>query len=168
MILKPNIRRLTNKSTSMFIEELHLISFKGFRDFKLKCSQFTTLTGMNSDGKTSILQAIQLIHDFFRYVFGGHSNTDIKRPNFTNIKWSYNFGDVVRTQIIHRINSGDPDALWLNKKTSAPCKLSLKVSGGMEVKLEIPSYEKYTLDLLINNTSIKNQVNKPEYQKNLN
>jgi energy-coupling factor transporter ATP-binding protein EcfA2 len=150
----------------MLIEELHLISFKGFNDFKLKCSQFTTLVGMNSSGKTSILQSIQLIHEFFRYAFGGYSNPDLERPNFIdNIRWSYNAEYQSPSKIIDRLNSGDPDALWLNKKTSTPCELSLKLSGGIEIRLKVTTRNSYTLDLLVDNSSISSQIQEPEYQK---
>ncbi|MEH1941425.1 MAG: AAA family ATPase [Nostoc sp.] len=150
----------------MFIEELHLISYKGFNDFKLKCSQFTTLVGMNSSGKTSILQAIQLVHDIYKYVFGGYDNSDIQRPNFIQPLWSsdYRFKS---SGVIERQNSGDPDALWLNKKTSIPCKITLKLTTGFEIKLEITGREKYTLDILENNKSISNQIQEPEYQKHI-
>jgi len=149
----------------MLIEELHLISFKGFNDFKLKCLQFTTLVGMNSSGKTSILQAIQFVHDAFKFTFGGYSNSDIQRPDFTRPHWStaeFGYGP---QQMINRINSGDPDALWLNKKTSTPCEISLKLSGGIEIRLEITNKSNYTLDLLVDNISVKDRIREPEYQK---
>ncbi|MFN6566170.1 AAA family ATPase [Dendronalium sp. ChiSLP03b] len=150
----------------MFIEELHLISFKGFKDFKLKCSQFTTLVGMNSSGKTSILQAIQLVHDIFKYVFGGYDNSDIQRPNFIKLLWSsdYRFKS---SGVIERQNSGDPDALWLNKKTSIPCKITLKLTTGLEIRLEITGRENYTLDILENNKSIRDKIQEIEYQRNI-
>lgn len=137
----------------MLIEEIHLSSFKGFKDFKLKCSQFTTLVGMNSSGKTSILQAIKLVHDFFQYSFGGYSNPDIQRPNFTDIRWSYNNSYQSPSKIINRLNSGDPDALWLNKKNVIPCQIALKLSQEIEVRLEVPSRDSYNLDLLVDKKS---------------
>jgi hypothetical protein len=149
----------------MLIEELHLISFKGFSDFKLKCSQFTTLVGMNSSGKTSIFQAIQFVHDVFRFTFGGYSNPDIQRPDFTTPHWSTQQSGYSPEQMINRLNSGDPDALWLNKKTSTPCELSLKLSGGIEIRLEITNRSNYILDLLVNDISVKNRTLEPEYQK---
>lgn len=148
----------------MLIEELHLISFKGFSDFKLKCSQFTTLVGMNSSGKTSILQAIQFVHDVFRFTFGGYSNSDIQRPEFVKPQWSTEYG-YSPSGIINRLNSADPDALWLNKRLSTPCQISLKLSGDFEVKLEVPSRDRYILDILINGRSVKDQIQEPEYSR---
>ena len=63
-------------ATGMIIEHLHLQSFKGFRDFNLECSQFTVLVGRNNGGKTSILQAIQLLHDIFVFAFGNGEQPD--------------------------------------------------------------------------------------------
>lgn len=144
----------------MYIEEIHIISFKGFNDFKLTCSPFTTLVGLNSSGKTSILQAIQLVCDIVVHTFGGYSNTDIARPDFSSPQWQSNpiYG-------INRLTFGDPDALWLNKKTSIPCKISLKLSGGADVQLEIPGRNQYRLDILLNGISIKSAVQQPEHQQ---
>jgi len=55
----------------MLIKGLHLTSFKGFSDFEVDFSPFTTLVGPNSGGKTSILRAVQLAFDFFALSFGG-------------------------------------------------------------------------------------------------
>ena len=149
---------------TIFIEELHLISFKGFKEFKLKFSQFTTLVGMNSSGKTSILQAIQLVHDVCKYVFGGYENPDLQRPSFIAPQWSsdYRFKS---SGIIERQNSGDPDALWLNKKTSIPCKIALKLSDNVEIRIEITGRENYTLDILKDEETIKHKIQEPVNQK---
>ncbi len=132
---------------TVFIEKLHLISFKGFTDFSLKCSQFTALVGMNSSGKTSILQAIQLVHDMTKYAFGGYQDPYLQRPNFIDILWSsdYRFKD---SGIIERQNSGDPDALWLNKKTSIPCQINLTLTNDIEIHLKIIGRGKYEIDIL--------------------
>jgi predicted ATP-dependent endonuclease of OLD family len=71
----------------MMIEEIHLVSFKGFRDFTLKCAPVTVLVGLNSSGKTSILQSIQLVDDIVRYAFGGWNGVAVERPNFSNVQW---------------------------------------------------------------------------------
>lgn len=149
---------------TIFIEEVHLVSFKGFKNFKLKCSQFTTLVGMNNSGKTSILQAIQLVHDVCKFVFGGYVNHDIQRPSFIDPQWSSYFG-FKSSGIIERQNSGDPDALWLNKKTSIPCKIALKLSDNLEIRIEITGRENYSLDILKNGETIKHKIQEPVNQK---
>lgn len=148
---------------SVFIKELHLISFKGFKDFKLECSQFTTLVGMNSSGKTSILQAIQLVHDLVKYAFGGFRNPNIQRPEFDNIQWISS--SLKNSGIVERQNSGDPDALWLNKKTSNPCKITIILTNGVAISLEIKNRDTYTLDFFQNNESIRSKINNTKYQE---
>ncbi len=83
------------------IEELRLTSFRGFRDFALKCSEFTTLVGVNSSGKTSILQAVQFLYDLVIFAFGNR-----EEPDFTSPQWSSN-----PSSQIQRLSFGDPDAL---------------------------------------------------------
>ena len=64
----------------MFIEELKLTLFKGFREFTLACSPFTCLVGLNSQGKTSILQAIRLLHDIITFAFRNGDQPDFAKP----------------------------------------------------------------------------------------
>ncbi len=140
----------------MYIEKLHLISFKGFKDFTLKCSPFTTLVGLNSSGKTSILQALQLTFDICVHTFGGYARQDLLRPDFGNPQWESDpsYG-------VNRLSFGDPDALWLNKITSVPCKLAVGLSGGVELHLEILGRNRYRLDVIADGQSIKKVINEP-------
>ena len=139
----------------MMIEELRLTSFKGFRDFDLKCSAFTTLVGVNSSGKTSILQAVQFLYDLVIFAFGNR-----EEPNFANPQWSSN-----PNSQIQRLSFGDPDALWLHKRTTEPCKIAAKLSDGNELTLEVTGRNNYDLDLLRNGTSIRGEVSHNlEYQ----
>lgn len=144
----------------MRIEELQLVAYKGFSGFTLKCSSYTVLTGLNSSGKTSILQAIQLVFDIFMYAFGRYADRNSQTPNFGNPQWSSDpsYG-------INRMSFGDPDALWLNKKTSEPCKLFLKVSGGIDLKLEIRGRNQYQLEMLVNGVNIQNSLETPISRK---
>jgi predicted ATP-dependent endonuclease of OLD family len=64
----------------VYIEQIRLEAFKGFKDFTLNCSPFTTLAGGNSSGKTSILQAVSLLHDFLIFVLGGKGNISLQNP----------------------------------------------------------------------------------------
>lgn len=129
----------------MIIEQLHLQSFKGFRDFNLDCSQFTVLVGPNNGGKTSILQAIQLLHDIFVFTFGAG-----ERPNFANPRWNAS-----PQSSISRLMSGDPEALWLHKRTSEPCQITARLSSDIELRLEISEPRRYDLDVLRGGNSIK-------------
>ena len=141
----------------MLIEELHLTSFKGFRDFTLKCSQFTTLAGLNNSGKTSILRAIQLAHDILKFAFGNK-----ERPDFSAPQWVSN-----PTTAINRISSGDPDALWLHKKTGEACIISVKYSGNVELILEIAGRNQYRLDLCVNGSSVTASEIAPQFRQTI-
>jgi len=128
----------------MVLEDLHLVSFKGFRDFHLRCSQVTCLVGPNNGGKTSILQAIQLLFDIFRVAFGNR-----ERPDFSNVQWQSN-----PSHSLAKLSLGDPDAIWLHKRTSEPCKISARCSTNVDIQLEIQGRNRYSLDLTINGTSL--------------
>lgn len=143
-----------------YIEELHLKSFKGFNNFSLKCSPVTALVGLNNSGKTSILQAIQLVYDIFKFALGGHSNPDIEHPDFTNPQWQSNpsYG-------LNRLSFGDLDALWLNKRTSVPCNITLKFHGGAEISLEITGRSRYFMRVLNNGTVVNGSLNEPTNQE---
>ncbi|MDA0734653.1 MAG: AAA family ATPase [Chloroflexi bacterium] len=140
------------------IEEIHLTSFKGFHDYTLKCSPFTILVGPNSSGKTSILQAIQFLHQMAVFVFGGAES-----PSFANPQWTSN-----PSRQIQRFHSGDPDAIWLNKTTSEPCKVSAKLSNNYEMVLEIVERNRYIFDVLKDGVSTKaNIANDTESQNTI-
>jgi len=143
------------EARKVIIEKLVLTSFKGFKDFTVKCSEFTTLVGLNNSGKTSILQAVQLLHDIFVYAFGNQ-----ERPDFSNPQWRSNPSLGIR-----RISFGDPDAIWLNKKTAETCKISVMLSGDVQVYVEIKGRNQYELDVLKNGSSIKQTLEEPENRK---
>jgi energy-coupling factor transporter ATP-binding protein EcfA2 len=142
----------------MIIEELHLASFKGFRDFTTQNSLFTNLVGLNSNGKTSILQAIQLLYDIFLFTFGNK-----EQPDFASVRWDAN-----PSEAINRISFGDPDAIWLFKRLNDPCRISAKFSGNVELRLEVKGRNNYSFDFFNQGTSIKNELTKPENKKIVN
>jgi energy-coupling factor transporter ATP-binding protein EcfA2 len=53
----------------MYLEEITLTNFRGFKNYTLKLKQFNVLIGKNSCGKTTILQAIQLVYDAINSAF---------------------------------------------------------------------------------------------------
>ncbi len=135
----------------MFIEKLKLERFKGFRDFTVDLQQVTCLVGLNSSGKTSILQAIELLHSMLVFVFGNKQT-----PDFGNPKWRANPQEVLR-----RRNLGDPDAIWLHKRTAEPCIISASFEGNVDLKLEISGRSSYGLDLLVDDESMVPLLEKP-------
>ena len=129
----------------MLLQELSLSLFKGFRDFKVPCSQFTCLVGLNSRGKTSVLHAIRFLHDIIHFAVFHRQYAD-----FTNPQWRSN-----PEQALNRLSFADPDAIWLDKKTSEPCKIVALYSDEVEVRLEVKGRSSYELDVLKNRRSIK-------------
>lgn len=134
----------------MIIEELTVQSFKGFQKFTLPCSELTVLVGENNSGKTSILQALQVISSILRFAFG-----DGESPNFEPVRWQSNPESQFR-------KLGYPphlsDEIWHNRITSQPCNVSVKLSEEIEVNLDLPGPQSYRLDILEKGTSIKTNV----------
>jgi len=48
------------------ISQIELSSFKRFRDVQVRLEQLTILTGLNASGKSSLIQALQLVHQASR------------------------------------------------------------------------------------------------------
>jgi energy-coupling factor transporter ATP-binding protein EcfA2 len=46
-----------------------------------------------------------------------------------------------------------------------PCEISLKLSGKVEVRLKVMGLSKYKLDLFVDETSIRDSISEPQYQK---
>ena len=64
----------------MHLEELDIHNFRGFKDYTLKLNPFNVLIGENNSGKTSVLQAIQLVYESIQVLFGRG-----EYPRFTDI-----------------------------------------------------------------------------------
>ncbi len=131
----------------MIIEEINLKTFKGFQDFRLACSDLTVLMGENNSGKTSILQALQVVSSILRFCFG-----DGEGPSFGQPRWDYD-----PIQQFQKL--GYPahlrEELWFNRLMSQPFGLTVKLSGEVEVDLQVTGPERYKIDVLKAGTSIK-------------
>ena len=66
----------------MHLEELDIHNFRGFKDYTLKLKPFNVLIGENNSGKTSVLQAIQLVYESMQVLFGGEEH-----PRFTALRY---------------------------------------------------------------------------------
>ncbi len=128
----------------MRIEKLALKYFKGFRDFTVECSPFTVLVGLNNSGKTSILQAIQLLQGIVTFAFRGGESPDMTSPI-----WRHD-----PSKMIRQISYGDPDAIWLHKSTVEPCEIFAEFSDDVKVHIEIPGQSEYRLDILVSERSL--------------
>ena len=116
----------------MMIEQLHLQNFKGFKDFTLECSNFVTLVGGNSSGKTTILQAIKFLHD----VIAGREFT----------------GRI--DHLCQRISASDPAAFWFGKADNEPCNIEAKFSGDVSVRLIVKRQHQFELFITRGNATL--------------
>lgn len=132
----------------MNIEKVDLISFKGFKNFSVDLFPFTALVGCNNSGKTSILQAIQLVFDILCFTFGGKEKPDYGRPH-----WEHD-----PSSTFQKLSLNEPEAVWLNKKTSDPCSITLSMTGDVVIQLVIKGRTKYSMDVLHRGTSLKSSL----------
>jgi hypothetical protein len=139
----------------VFIEQLKLSSFKGFSEFTLNLWPFTCMVGLNSKGKTSVLQAIGLLHDILVFAFGNR-----ERPDFGQPYW-----EADPSYGLRRLSFGDPDAVWLHKRTSEPCRISATFSGQVEATIEIMGRNRYKLDVILAGNSIKRGLDQQANRK---
>ncbi len=121
----------------MNLEYLKLVSFKGFTEFDVPLKQFTCLVGPNNGGKTSVLHAVQLLFDILRFALGNGT-----KPDYENVRWEAN-----PTQILQRLTFGDPDAVWLGKRTSEPCRIEATLSQRVSIELVIKGPNSYSLSI---------------------
>ncbi|MDN8946433.1 AAA family ATPase, partial [Staphylococcus aureus] len=70
------------------ISEVSLIGFKSFLNRKLKLCQLTVLTGLNSSGKSSIIQALLILEKAKRnensILLDGHGSVEEIRNTYHN------------------------------------------------------------------------------------
>ncbi len=67
------------------LEKLYISNFKSLKDFKLDFSKFTCLIGLNSSGKSTILQAI----DFISQQMNGNISQWLKDRNWESSELTY-------------------------------------------------------------------------------
>jgi len=139
----------------LFIESLKLESFKGFKNFTVELKPFTCLVGLNSRGKTSILQAIQLLHDLVLLTFGNK-----EYPNYSHPSWSVQSPNSSR-----KLGLSDFAAIWLSKRTSEACKIEANYTNGARALLEITGNHTYALDIQSGGMSLKKNTGNPLYQE---
>jgi len=130
------------------IKEINLTQFKGFRDFKVALKPFTNLVGLNSRGKTSVLQAIQLVHELLRFTFNQASGTD-----FSSIRWTTG-----PQEVLARYSPNDPTAVWFGRNTTSPCSISLAMDGDVILSASVIGPNRYDLDLYVSGKRMRDHV----------
>jgi energy-coupling factor transporter ATP-binding protein EcfA2 len=125
-----------------------LKSFKGFRDFRIPLEAFTNIVGLNSRGKTSILQAVRFAFELMRHAFNGSR----RGADFGNVQWSFGPSDV-----LNRYSLSDPAAIWFGRNTTSPCQVTLRFSGDIEVEAKVTGPSRCELDVRFSGKSSKHQ-----------
>jgi len=138
----------------MQLEEILLQNFKGFKNYKLKLKQFNVLIGENNSGKTTLLQAIQLVYDSINFLFGKGEH-----PRFTGISWKSD----LRPQI-SRLGVIDRDLLFF-KKVPEGLQISAKWDNGLQMNFNTIQKDVFKFELLENGKSISNNINDPHVQE---
>lgn len=131
----------------MQLEEVILHNFKGFTDYTLKLKQFNVLIGENSSGKTSLLQAIQLVYDSIQFLFGAGEH-----PRFTGINWKINL-----EQPISRFGLSNTDLIFF-KKIPEGLQISAKWDNGLQLNCSSINKTMFKFELLENGTPISDRL----------
>ena len=91
---------------------------------------------------------MELLWDLIVLAFGNG-----RRPDFSAVHWQSN-----PSSGLNKLSYADPEAVWLDKRTSEPCVLQAKLSDGVEVSLSIGGRSRYDLDILVQGKSLKGQA----------
>lgn len=138
----------------MYLEELIIRNFRGFKDYTLKLKPFTVLIGENNSGKTSVLQAIQLVYESIQVLFGGGEH-----PIFTGINWQVDLA-----QTISHLGFSDTELIFF-KKVPEGLHISAKWSNGLQLNFSVTQKTVFNFELFENGTSIADKLNDPRVQE---
>ena len=138
----------------MHLEELVIHNFRGFKDYTLKLEPFTVLIGENNSGKTSVLQAIQLVYESIQVLFGGGEH-----PIFTGINWQVNL-----EQPISRLGLSNTELIFF-KKVPEGLHISAKWSNGLQLNFSATQKTVFNFELFENGTPITDKLNETHVQE---
>jgi len=113
----------------------------------LKLKQFNVLIGENSSGKTSLLQAIQLVYDSIQFLFGAGEH-----PIFTGINWQINL-----EQPISRFGLSNTNLIFF-KKIPEGLQISAKWDNGLQLNCSSIKKTMFKFELLENGTPISDRL----------
>jgi energy-coupling factor transporter ATP-binding protein EcfA2 len=138
----------------MHLKELDIHNFRGFKDYTLKLNPFNVLIGENNSGKTSVLQAIQLVYESIQVLFGRGEH-----PRFTDIIWQVNL-----ERPISRFGLSDTELIFF-KKVPDGLRISAKWSNGLQLNFSTAHKTAFKFELFENGTSITDKLNDPRVQE---
>ena len=138
----------------MHLEELDIHNFRGFKDYTLKLNPFNVLIGENNSGKTSVLQAIQLVYESIQVLFGRGEH-----PRFTDTIWQVNL-----ERPISRFGLSDTELIFF-KKVPDGSRISAKWSNGLQLNFSTAHKTAFKFELFENGTSITDKLNDPRVQE---
>ena len=120
-----------------FLESLSIQHFKGIESCEVRFTDLTILSGLNNSGKTSILQAIQLVMDSIPRI---HAN-----QHLLNVPPESRVLDLKSLAA----TLGIPDASWLVRKNQAPDSFGIhaKFSNGLELDITALTENSFTFNL---------------------
>lgn len=126
----------------MNLKKLEIIRFKGFDNFKIEFKQFNVLVGENGSGKSTILEAIQLLHDSLRWSFLDGETPSVESQRGINI-----------SQLpFQKLTLDQRDSLWFQKDSTKNIELKGSFDNGLSLHLRSGSGDSFSISLKINDT----------------
>lgn len=120
-----------------FLESLSIQNFKGIESCEVRFADLTILSGLNNSGKTSILQAIQLVMD------------SIPRIQANQYFLQASLGNRVLDLKSLAATLGIPDASWLLRTNQDPASFRIlaKFINGLELEVTAQTEDSFTFKL---------------------
>jgi len=91
----------------LLLQKLHIERFRGFKGFEIELEPFSVLIGPNASGKTTILEAVRLLHECLRDWLGAAPR--LPGSGLGNIS--------IHAKPVQKVSRGDPAVLHFNKIT---------------------------------------------------
>lgn len=126
----------------MNLKKLEIIRFKGFDNFQIEFKQFNVLVGENGSGKSTILEAIQLLHDSLRWSFLDGETPSVESQRGINISHLP----------FQKLTLDQRDSLWFQKDSTKNIELKGSFDNGLSLHLRSGSGDSFSISLKINDT----------------
>ena len=126
----------------MNLKKLEIIRFKGFDNFQIEFKQFNVLVGENGSGKSTILEAVQLLHDSLRWSF-----LDGETPSVESRR-----GLSISHLPFQKLTFDQRDSLWFQKDSTKNIELKGSFDNGLSIHLRSVGGDSFSISLKINDT----------------